>query len=84
MRVYVGGKYGETPTVVAGTIEAALALTVDRYVVATARDDERWTCLLLPGDPAGLRCTVTLTDQAGDTHSLYVQRFEVMEPDDVV
>jgi hypothetical protein len=76
MKVYIGGDYGETPSVVATTIEQAMRETVMMHLVPSddVSYDQAWTCEFIDGEPHTLRCTVTI-----DRHRLYVEAFDVEE-----
>lgn len=77
-RVYVGGTYGHTPTVVAATVEHAMRTTVHAHRVPSSIEergyDEQWACEFVDGYL--FRCTTTIVD-GSDTHRLYVEGFEV-------
>jgi hypothetical protein len=80
VKVYVGGKYGDTPTVVAESLERAMVETLNTFVVPPYDEhpyDEQWTCAFLDGEMDQLRCTVTVVDSHGETHRLYVERYDV-------
>jgi len=79
MRVYVGGKLGDTPVLVARSLEQAMEETLDSYarLPDTEAREEEWTCAFLDGEPSQLRCTLTATDQQGTVHALYVERYDI-------
>ena len=77
--VYVGGKYGDTPLVVARSLETAMHGVLEVFISehpAPGRDD-RWLCECLDGQADQLRCTVTVIDDDGETHHLYVERYDL-------
>lgn len=79
MRVYVGGKVGQTPIVVARSLEQAMVQTLSMFKLNPEEDgfEEQWTCAFLDGEPDLLRCTVTFTDHHGESHALYVERYDL-------
>lgn len=83
-RVYVGGTYGQTPTVVATSIERAMRRTVDLHRVPGDIEKhgfpEQWTCAFIDADDV-LRCTTTITEEHGETYTLYVEQFDVEDDD---
>jgi hypothetical protein len=85
LKVYVGGKYGDEPTVVARSVEQAMTETLRMYIVLNPEETgypQQWTCFFLDGDPTLLRCTVTLVDEQGESHALYVERYDLEDDAD--
>jgi hypothetical protein len=80
MKVYIGGCLGETPAVVADSVETAMQETLDGYCwidKETQCRDEQWTCWFLDGYRDQLRCTITITTPQGETRKLYVERYDL-------
>jgi len=78
-RVYVGGKYGDTPVTVARTLEQAMSETLKMFVGDTADAFSReWTCGFIDGEPSQLLCELVVIDpHDGETISLYVERYDI-------
>ena len=77
--VYVGGAIGHVPTVVARSLRAAILETLETYLLKGERDsyDERWTCVLLDGEPGAEMLWTVDVEHNGKTYALYVQTFTI-------
>ena len=81
MRVYVGGKLGDTPLCVMTTVEQVMVALVQFYLIAGPEPehayDEQWSCALIGGEPGNLRCDLTVEADTSDPVHLYIESYEV-------
>src|SRR4030095_4566223 len=82
MKVYIGGKLGTTPAVVARSLEQAMKQTLRMYTVPSTDGWEvrqTWVCELLDADHELRHGQVTGETRDGERSELYVERFDLDE-----
>ena len=83
--VYVGGKVGDRPDVVAYSLETAMVRVLSFYTVPGTREDigypERWVCSFVSDEDHNLQWTLDY-ESNGDSHKtyhLYIEKYEIEE-----